>query len=176
MSFRQQRQTIRLVNRSEGLPIEDIKWLHTQGFKGHAEVPSPATWYRPDGTPMPGRTDAYHLRLYRLKGWTLRHPVIEEPTPQEPRRALPVIASRVVRFLGDRAQWEGTASELANGPVAFGRGAIGLSMALTSRKVSAALADEGITVARGCRGKSRTLRLSRRQLASRHGQNQHPQG
>jgi hypothetical protein len=43
MSFRQRRQTIRLVNRSEGLPIEDVKWLHTQGFKGHAEVPSPAT-------------------------------------------------------------------------------------------------------------------------------------
>jgi hypothetical protein len=168
MSFRQRRQTIRLVNRSEGLPIEDVKWLHTQGFKGHAEVPSPATWYRPDGTPLPGRTDAYHLRLYRLKGWTLRHPVIEEPAPKEPRRALPVIASRLVRFLGDRAQWQGTASELANGPVDFGRSAIGLSMALGTPKVSAALADEGITVARGYRGKSRTLRVSRRRLGARH--------
>jgi hypothetical protein len=168
MSFRQRRQAIRLVNRSEGLPVEDVKWLHTQGFKGHAEVPSPATWYRPDGTPLVGRTDAYHLRLYRLKGWTLRPPAVEEPAPKQPRRALPVIASRLVRFLGDRAQWQGTASELANGPVDFGRSAIGLSMALGTPKVSAALADEGITVARGYRGKSRTLRVSRRHLGARH--------
>jgi len=168
MSFRQRRQAIRLVQRDVGLPIEDVRWLHTQGFKGHAEVPSPATWYRPDGTPLVGRTDAYHLRLYRLKGWTLRPPAVEEPAPKQPRRALPVIASRLVRFLGDRTQWEGTASELANGPVDFGRSAIGLSMALGTPKVSAALADEGITVARGYRGKNRTLRVSRRHLAARH--------
>jgi len=162
MSFRHRRQPIRLVNRSEGLPIEDIKWLHTQGFKGHAEVPSPATWYRPDGTPMPGRTDAYHLRLYRLKGWTLRHPVIEEPKPKEPKPSLPWYAARAKRVLGDAGSWTGTASDFVEAAGLPGTSPDQVGRRLFKAEVSAALALEGISLARGHSGKARVLRLERR--------------
>ena len=161
MSFRQRRQAIRLVNRPEGLPIDDVKWLHTQGFKGHSEVPNLATWYRPDGTPLVGRTDAYHLRLYRLKGWPLRPPVIRGPTPQEPRRALPWYAARAKRVLGDADWWVGTATEFVEAAGLPGASPDTAGRRLFKAEVSAALAQEGISVARSHSGKARVLRLER---------------
>ena len=54
------------------------RWLEQQGFTLTMidQRGALAQWYRADGTPLPNKmpADAYHLRRYRAKGWSLKAP------------------------------------------------------------------------------------------------------
>ena len=171
------RRQIGLTNRSEALPLDDLKWLQSQGYRTFNELPRMATWYRPDGTSSLGHADAYHLRLYRLRGMTLIPPrflsgsVVDTGNPtstvvqsqsQNRRPTKPMVVSRLLRVLGDDDSWYGTASELVN---AFGiprTSAVGLSRELFTHKVSVSLDFEGLSITRGWRGNKRILKVNRR--------------
>jgi hypothetical protein len=86
---------------------------------------------------------------------TLKPPTI---TPQPVHRGpMPLVAKTVLRVLGEGQRWEGSASELA--AMIGTRTPTGLSRALGTPRVVAALAAAGVTVERGYRGNGRVLRL-----------------
>ncbi len=50
---------------------EDREWLEQQGV--NPLTLRHATWYWPDGTPIPDLPSDYeHRQMYRAKGWTLK--------------------------------------------------------------------------------------------------------
>ena len=78
-----------------------------------------------------------------------------------PRRVpVPSIARHVLSLLGQEERWEGSASELA--AIIGSHTPTGLSRALGTPKVSAALTAAGVTVERRYRGNGRVVRLERR--------------
>ena len=171
------RRQIGLTNRSEALPLDDLKWLQSQGYRTFSELPRMATWYRPDGTSSLGHADGYHLRLYRLRGMPLipprflsgvdtntngSTPTVVQSQSQNRRPTKPMVVSRLLRVLGDDDSWYGTASELVN---AFGiprTSAVGLSRELFTSKALVSLDFEGLSITRGWRGNKRILKVNRR--------------
>ena len=145
---------------AQGFSLEDRRWLQTQGIDRPDQLPRKSLWYKPDGTSSLGPSDPYHLGLYRRRGMTLKAPVSAAQEHQPPRVPMPSIARQVVSLLGQGARWEGSASELA--AIIGSRTPTGLSRALGSPRVNAALAAAGVTVERGYRGNGRVLRLERR--------------
>ena len=107
-----------------------------------------------------GHSDPYHVARYRQRGMTLKAPLPVALEPQPKRVPMPSIARQVVSLLGQGERWEGSASELA--AIISSRTPTGLSRALGSPRVNAALAAAGVTVERGYRGNGRVLRLERR--------------
>ena len=154
-----ERRQIRLVPQQpgQGFSLEDRRWLATQGVDRPDQLPRKSLWYKPDGTSSLGPSDPYHLARYRQRGLTLKPPTIPEPVRRGPT---PLLASKVLRVLGEDQRWEGTATELA--AIIGSHTPTGLSRALGTRKVSEALASAGVTAERGYRGNGRVLRLERR--------------
>ena len=95
-----------------------------------------------------------------MKGMTLKAPHFSVQEPQPKRVPVPSIARKVLSLLGQGEGWEGTATELAT--MIGNHSPTGLSRALGTPKVSAALASAGVIVERGYRGNGRVLRLERR--------------
>jgi len=160
MSFRSRR--VRLVDRNEGLRSEDQRWLNTQGYRSLTELPSMALWYRKDGSSALGRTDPYHLNLYRSKGFTLAQPNVSPPKKEH----VPWLAKRVINVVPSGESWVGTATELVRA-IGFHKAelvseATSVSRKLTTGSVANALNSSGIKITRGFRGHDRVLRLTRR--------------
>jgi len=107
-----------------------------------------------------GHSDAYHVARYRQRGMTLKAPVLNVQEHQPARVPMPSIARQVVALLGQQQRWEGSASELA--AMIGNRTPTGLSRALGSPRVHAALTAAGVTVRRGDGRNGRVLRLERR--------------
>jgi hypothetical protein len=154
------RRQFGLVEQSvQGFTHEDIAWIRSQGFDPRT-LPKRSWWYRPDGSGALGPSDPYHLQLYRRRGLTLKEPnfAVQEHKPSGIR--MPAIAKQVVYLMGQEGSWEGSASELST--LIGSRTPTGLSRLLKTPKVSAALAEAGVTISRGYRGNGRVLRLERR--------------
>mgnify|MGYP003325570522 CR=1 FL=1 len=131
------RRHIRLVQQQmHSMNPEERTWLKSQGYDRPEELPRRSIWYRPDGSSGLGPSDLYHLRLYRQRGMTLKPP--EPRTDDRPRKqAMPWLASRVLKVLGDNERWQGTPAELAG---RCGMSPVGMSRAIFAPKVSVALA------------------------------------
>ena len=151
-----ERRQFGLSQQAGALPLDDLRWLQEQGFRSLAEVPRMARWYRPDGSSHIGHADPYHLHRYRLRGMTLRPPSTPEPVRRGPT---PLVATKVLRVLGEDQRWEGSASDLAD---RCGMSPVAISRAIAAPKVTVALASAGVTASRGYRGKERVLLLERR--------------
>ena len=145
---------------SQGFTNEDRTWLRSQGIDRPETLPRMSLWYRPDGSSSMGHSDAYHVARYRQRGMTLKAPVLNVQEHQPARAPMPSIARQVVALLGQRARWEGSASELA--AMIGNRTPTGLSRLLGTPRVATALSGAGITVYRGYKEHGRTLRLVRR--------------
>ena len=145
---------------SQGFTTEDRNWLQTQGIDRPDQLPRMSLWYRPDGSSSMGHSDAYHVARYRQRGMTLKAPVLNVQEHQPTRVPMPSIARQVVALLGQQQRWEGSASELA--AMIGNRTPTGLSRALGSPRVHAALTAAGVTVRRGYGRNGRVLRLERR--------------
>ena len=140
----------------QGFTPEDRNWLRSQGIDRPDHLPRKSTWYKPDGTSSLGPSDPYHLGLYRRRGLTLKPPTTPEPVHLGPT---PLVATKVLRVLGEDQRWEGSASELAD---RCGMSPVASSRALAAPKVSAALGSADVVARRGYRGKERVLLLERR--------------
>lgn len=74
--------------RKEGF-VEHRDWVKDQGYAFEAIERSACPklqWYKADGAlvkPGPIKTDPYHMRLYRGKGWTLTPPTVESQPQTE---------------------------------------------------------------------------------------------
>ena len=155
-----ERRQLKLVNQSVGLPLNELEWLHTQGFRSINEVPKMSVWYRPDGTSSIGHSDPYHLRLYRQRGFTLKPPVqVVEPKRYHYVKQKPLIVTQLLRIMDGLDTWEGTATEICN--LLESRTPDSTGKLLFSPKVLSALASEGLSIERGWKNRSRVLRLKR---------------
>ena len=140
-----ERRQIGLTNRSEALPLDDLRWIKTQGFNSFNDIPRMARWYRPDGTSSIGHADLYHLHLYRLRGFTLK-PQIKEVIPlatkTTSKRSKPLVVTLLLLALEGNIPWEGTASNLCD--LMQYRTPDSLGKTLFTPKVSESLSSEGL--------------------------------
>ena len=154
MRLENQRPVKPLQAEMQNLNGEEKEWLKTQGVDRPNELPRHSVWYRPNGSSAYGPSDLYHLRLYRQKGFPLK--------PQTPQTMQPWYTQGVKRVLGNAREWTGTATQFLEEADMHGVSPDSVGRRLFTTKVSEALAREGISVARGYRGRTRVLKLKRR--------------
>jgi hypothetical protein len=100
------------------LPPEDARWVSAQGFN-YKDLPSLAMWYYPRGGSGLGRTDPYHLHLYRMKGFTLKAPYVPPPVPR--KAPIHPLVRSAIKVLGDKPEWIGTPTEFLTESGSFGQ-------------------------------------------------------
>lgn len=155
-----ERRQLKLVNQSVRLPLDDLKWIQTQGFRSFDEIPKMSRWYHPDGSSSVGHSNAYHIRLYRQRGFTLKPPVqVVEPKRYHYVKQKPLIVTQLLRIMEGLDTWEGTATEVCN--LLESRTPDSIGKLLFSPKVLSALASEGLSIERGWKNRNRVLRLKR---------------